>query len=358
MPKSQAHSEAIPIKHAKGFQLEKFENYTLLTVNNPWPKASKVFKYALISKEKAAFTSFNKEEFNAIILTPIKSIVLTSTTHIPSIEALDEGTSLVGFPGTHYISSKHTRKRIEAGLVTELGANDTMNTELLLEVAPDAVIGFSIDDANKVYSTIQKLNIPVIYNGDWTETSPLGKAEWIKFFGSLYEKEKEADSIFDIIEANYLAAVKIAKNAKKVPTVLSGAMYKDIWYLPNGKSWQAQFLKDANTNYLWSENQGTGSLSLNFESVLEKGQNADIWINPGQFSSYQELTDASAHYTKFKAFQDRKVYSSNLVKGSTGGVLYYELAPNRPDLVLKDLIKLVHPELLANYQPYFFKSLE
>lgn len=346
------------IKYAAGFTVESQGDITVLKITNPWPSAEKEYTYALIDREKAAAITLNRDEYDAIVLTPLKRVVVTSTTHIPSLEALKVEHTLAGFPGTHYISSKKTRKLISDGKVKELGDNATINTEILIDLAPDALIGFSINNNNKVYNTIQKLNIPVIYNGDWTETSPLGKAEWVKFFGVLFDKEKEASKIFNKIEADYNEAVQIAALATEKPTVLSGAMYKDIWYLPMGDSWQAQFLKDANANYLWSETEGTGSSSLSFESVLEKGQNADIWINPGQFTSYGQIQGTNVHYTKFKAFQEKKIISSNISTGETGGVLYFELAPNRPDLVLKDLIKVLHPRLLPDYEPFFFKPLE
>ena len=222
---------------------------------------------------------------------------------------------------------------------------------------PDVVIGFGVDGVNKTFETIKKSGIPVIYNGDWVESSALAKAEWIKFFGVLFNKEKEADSIFNSIESDYLEAKKIAANAKKQPTVLSGAMHKDVWYLPNSSSPEAQFLKDANVNYLWSDTSGNGSLALSFEVVLEKAQHADIWLSPSYFSSYEQLEEASELYTNFDAFNNKSIYSFVNTTGATGGVLYYELGTARPDLVLKDLIKICHPDLLEHYTPHFFKPL-
>ena len=198
----------------------------------------------------------------------------------------------------------------------------------------------------------------MLYNGDWVEKSPLGKAEWIKFFGALYGKSKEADSIFKSIETEYLTTKKLAQEVSQRPTVLSGAMYKDVWYLPHGESWPAQLIEDAGGDYLWKDSQGTGSIGLSIESVLDKGQNADFWIAPGQFGSYQTLSEAHAVYTQFEAFKNKKLYTFTTKKGATGGMLYYELAPNRPDLVLKDLVYYLHPELLPNYQPYFYTPFE
>ena len=289
---------------------------------------------------------------------PVKQIVVTSTTHIPSLEMLNTLETLIGFPNLKYISSERTRTKISEGKITEIGKNEDLNTEILIDLNPDAVIGFAVDGNNSAYSTLRKAGIPVLYNSDWTETSPLGKAEWIKFFGALFDKENEADSIFMSIEKEYLSAKKIASEAMEKPPVISGAMYKDVWYMPQGNSWGAQYIADANGDYLWKDSEGTGSLSLNLESVLEKGHNAEIWIGPGQFTSLGEMKNASQAYSQFKAYKNGKVYSYSMKKGESGGIVYYELAPNRPDLVLKDLIKILHPQLLPDHDIFFFDQLQ
>jgi len=346
------------LKHANGFSIINYNNYKVLEINSPWPKSEKKYNYLLLTKEQAMVSTFNNEEYDGIITTPIEKIVVTSTTHVPALELLGVEQSLIGFPGTDYISSEKTRKRVENNQVRELGKNESINTEVLLELQPNLVIGFGVDGVNKTFETIKKLDVPVIYNGDWVETSALAKAEWIKFFGVLYNKEKEADSIFNEIEANYLKAKKMAAQATKQPTILSGALHKDVWYLPSGTSSEAQFLKDANVNYLWSDTSGKGSLALSFESVFEKGVYADIWLSPSYYRSLNDLEKASQHYTKFSAFKNKQVYSFANTTGKSGGVLYYELGTARPDLVLKDIIKVCHPNLLPNYQPYFFKPLK
>lgn len=350
--------QKLDLKYATGFSIINYNNYKVLEVNSPWPKSKKKYRYLFLTKEQAMVSTFNKEKYDGIVTTPIEKIVVTSTTHIPALELLKVEKSLVGFPGTDYISSERTRMRIENNQVRELGKNESINTEVLLELQPNLVIGFGVDGVNKTFETIKKLGVPVIYNGDWVETSALAKAEWIKFFGVLYNKEKEADSIFNEIEANYLEAKKLAAQAKKQPTALSGALHKDVWYLPSGTSPEAQFLKDANVNYLWSETSGKGSLALSFESVFEKGISADIWLSPSYYRSLNDLEKASQHYAKFTAFKNKRVYSFANTTGKSGGVLYYELGTARPDLVLKDIIKICHPNLLPDYQTYFFKPLK
>jgi len=271
---------------------------------------------------------------------------------------LDEVNTLVGFPHCDYISSEKVRARIDAGKVKELGNNQDLNTEVLLDLQPNVIIGYGIDNHNPALDNLQKSGLKVMLNGDWNEETPLGKAEWIKFFGALYGKQKLANDLFTKIEKDYLNTIEIAKRATYTPTILAGDMFEDRWYLPRGTSWGSLLLKEANSHYLWQETTGTGSLSLSFETVFEKASTADIWITSGQFSSLKEMTDTNPHYAKFTAFQNKNVYSFSGKKGKTGGILYYELAPNRPDIVLKDIVKILHPELLPSYQPYFFEKLK
>ena len=343
------------IQYAKGFSILNHEGYSVITVSNPWPKANKSYTYIL--KEKNGIVPDSLNQF-PVILVPIKNIVVTSTTHIPSLEMLGVEKTLVGFPNLNYISSEKVRALIDAKKVKELGANQALNTEVLIDLQPDVIIGYGLDNNNPTLDNLQKNGLKVLLNGDWNEQSPLGKAEWIKFFGAVYGKQELANSLFSKIEKDYLQTLEIAKRGTSHPTILAGDMYEDKWYLPQGTSLGCQLLKEAQGNYLWAETTGTGSLSLSFETVLVKGKNANIWITSGQFGSLQEMLDANPHYAQFKAFQNKNVFSFSGRKGKTGGVLYYELAPNRPDIVLKDIVKILHPELLRGYKPFFFEKLK
>jgi iron complex transport system substrate-binding protein len=348
-------SDTSQIQFAKGFSIENYDGYSIIIVKNPWPKANKTYRYIL--KEKNGIVPDSLQQ-NPIIVVPIKSIVVTSTTHIPSLEMLDEEKSLVAFPNLDYISSEKVRARIDAKKIREIGTNQSLNTEVLIDLQPNLIIGYGIDNNNATLDNLQKSGLKVMLNGDWNEETPLGKAEWIKFFGALYGKQKEANEIFSKMTNDYFKTINIAKKATTQPTVLAGDMYEDKWYLPKGTSWGSQLLKEANANYFWAETKGTGSLSLSFETVLEKAQNASVWITSGQFSSLKAMADANPHYKQFSAFQQKNVYTFTRKKGNKGGILYYELAPNRPDIVLKDIVKIMHPELFPNYELYFFEKLK
>lgn len=347
------------IEYAKGFTVEKWDNnLTVIKVNSPWPNSDASFTYALVPKEKLGQTDLDKADYDAVIGVPVSRLVATSTTHIPALEALGQIDKLIGFPDTRYISSPKARERIDAGSIKELGHNESLNTEMVIALNPELVIGFGIDNANKAYETIIRSGIPVVYNGEWTEESPLGKAEWIKFFAPFFQAETKADSIFKAIETDYMESKSLASKAVKKPTVLSGSIYRDIWYLPGGKSWASMFLEDANTDYLWKDTEETGSLSLSLEHVLEKGRSAEFWISPSQFTHYAQMEESNQHYSQFLAFKNKKIYTYANSKGATGGMYYFELGPNRPDLILRDLIHIFHPELLPDHKSVFFKPLE
>ena len=357
--KETIEGTTLNLRYAKGFSVKDYGTYKILEIKKPWPESEKEYHFALLKdNHDVDFWIKERQRFDNTIRLPIKKIVVTSTTHIPALELLDVEKTLIGFPGTDFISSKTIRQQIQKGSIRELGKNEGLNTEVLLELNPEVIIGFGIDGNNRSLETIKKSGIPVIFNGDWVEGSPLAKAEWIKFFGALYNKEKEADSIFNRIEEDYLDAKKLALNTQTNPTVLSGAMHNDIWYLPNGTSTEGQLLKDANVNYLWQDTQGTGSLKLSFESVFVRAKNANIWLSPSNYSNLKRLKNGNENHALFKAFQDKNIYTFTNTKGASGGVLYYELGMTRPDLVLKDLIKICHPELLEDYKLHFFKPLK
>ena len=343
------------IQHAEGFSIEKHEGFSVVKVSNAYPEAKDNYTYIL--HKKGVQIPDNLQQFTAIEV-PIKKIIVTSTTHVPALEALGVEGTLIGFPTTNYISSEKTRALIDAGKVRDLGSNQGLNTEVILDIQPDIIVGFSIDGDLKTYKNLEKNGQKIVFNGDWTEKTPLGKAEWIKFFGALYDLDEKATEIFNSIEKEYNLALNLAKKTKKQPTIFAGAIYEDQWFLPQGDSWAAYFLKEGNGNYLWKDSKGTGSLALSFESVLDKAKDADFWIGPGQFTSIQEILNNNPNYIHFKAVASKNIYSFSTKKGKTGGVIYYELAQNRPDLVLKDIVKILHPEVLPDYELFFFEKLK
>ena len=343
------------IKYAKGFDIQDHGTFKKLIIKSPYPDAENYQEFILIRDVNNDSTA-EKSEDNLVV--PLKEIIATSTTHIPMIELLGEETSLIGFPNSRYISSPKTRILIDNGSIKEIGNEQEFNTEILISLQPEAVVGFSMGKTNRSYDLIEKNGIPVIFNGEWLEETPLGRAEWIKFFGALFDKDSLANSIFNKIESRYNEVKEMVQHSDTIPTILTNVLYKDKWSLPAGESFTAQLFKDANTNYIWKETSGQGSVVLSFETVYDKAKDADYWIGSGYFTSLQELGEANAHYKEFKPYKNNKVYTFSKKRGASGGVLYFEFAPIQPHIVLQDIIKVTHPELLPNHELYFLEQLE
>lgn len=340
------------VRHAKGFDIQYFNSHKKLIIKSPYPDSKQDYVYTLSNKKIG-----DTNEIETIGI-PLDKIVATSTTHVPMLEILGAADALVGFPNAEYITSRQTRDRIERGKLIDIGKDMGLNTEMVIALQPQAVIGFALDDSDKAYSTLRKNNIPIIFNGDWLEETPLGRAEWIKFFGALLDRDREADSIFNQIEKEYLEAREIAKESKESPTIMSGILFKDQWNLPAGESFTARLYEDANTNYLWKDSKGQGSLVLNFESVLDRAREADFWIGSGIYTSRKDLIEANGHYAEFKAYDQNRIYTFSKRKGEGGGIIYFELGPLQPHIVLKDLIKVTHPDLLPEYESFFLQPLD
>lgn len=342
------------IEYASGLSIVKYDNYSVVTVSNPWPNANKDFKYIL--KEKEAKIPDSLQTYTSIQV-PLTSVVVTSTTNIPFLEMLEVENKLVGFPHTDYISSEKTRALIDKGSVKNVGQNEKLNIEQLIEISPELIVTFGVDNNNPMLDNLKKSGLKVLIQGDWMEQSPLGKAEWIKLYGALFGKEDKAKELFDKIVQSYNQAKKLVTDKPATSKVLYGSMYEDVWYVAKGNSWVAQFMKDAQANYLWADLKGTGSEGLSFEKVLDKAKTANVWIASGSFKSLDELQKANPHYGEFDAFKNKSVYNFEGKLGATGGTIYYELAPSRPDLVLKDYIKIFHPDLLSSYEFTFASKL-
>lgn len=342
------------IEYASGLSIVKYEGYSVVNVMNPWPNASKKFTYIL--KEKEAVVPDSLQKYTAIKV-PLESVVVTSTTNIPFLEMLEVENKLVGFPHTDYVSSEKTRALIDKGLVKNVGQNEKLNIEQLIDLSPDLIVTFGVDNNNPMLDNLKKSGLNVLIQGDWMEQSPLGKAEWIKLYGALFGKEDKAKELFDKIVESYNQATKLVADKTASSTVLYGSMYEDVWYVAKGKSWVAQFMKDAKADYLWADLDGTGSEGLSFEKVLDKAKTAQFWIATGSIKNLEELGKTNPHYTEFDAFKNKNVYSFETKLGATGGTIYYELSPSRPDLVLKDYIKIFYPDLLPSYDFTFATKL-
>lgn len=330
---SSSSLKSSALHHAQKFQITTES----VIVTEPWPGATTPISYPLSSKRDR--------------------IVVTSTTHLPYLELLGLEDRLVGFPNTAYISSPVFRERVENGQITDLGPDGSINMELLLATQPDVVFVFDMGAESGSLDKIREAGIPIVYNSDFLEPTTLGRAEWIKFFGAYFDRSILADSIFSGIETRYDSLKNLASTVSYRPTVLSGILYGDVWFMPGGQNWGARFFEDAGGSYLWGNDPNTGWLELSFESVYDQAKEADFWIGVGSFDRLDQLKSEDNRYSEFKPFASQKVYNYSKRKSPFGGYDFFESGYARPDVVLADLIKILHPELMPGYSLYYYEAL-
>jgi iron complex transport system substrate-binding protein len=348
-------ADDLTLIYAEGFRITKVGKSKLVEVLYPFQGATSGYKYLLVPREEPVP---QHDPSTRVVRTPVESIVCTSTTHIPLLDYLGETEKLVGFPTTDYISSEKMRQRIDEGKIQELGIDKGLNIELLAILKPDLVMGYTMSSDYGQFKKIEEMNIPVVINAEYLEKHPLGRAEWIKFMSLFFNKEAEADSVFREIERNYIETAKLALVATTRPKIMSGIVYGDTWYLPGGQNYASRILKDAGAEYLWASDSSHGYLELTFESVYAKANDADKWIGVGTYKTLNEIKAADERYTRFKPFKTKEVYTYDGRKGAKGGSEFLELGYLRPDIILKDLLKIAHPEMLPHYELYFHKKLE
>ena len=293
-----------------------------------------------------------------IIEVPIQKLVVTSTSHIPYLSLLGTPEALVGFPNTQYISSTAFRKRIDQGLVQNVGDANGLDFESLIALQPELVMTYLSGGDRSELQQLDQSGIPHVLNFDFMEETPLGRAEWIKFIGLLLGKTKQADSVFGVIQNQYQTLQRSTRNLTPRPSVFSGILYGDTWFAPGANSFAAKLIEDAGGAYSWNDLKSSGSVELSLEAVMDRNARTDFWIGPGDYTTKAALIRADPRYAHFQAFQIDQVYNSHRRIGSTGGFEYFELAGARPDLVLGDLISIFHPESLPDHEMYFYQKLD
>jgi iron complex transport system substrate-binding protein len=341
------------IKYARGFNIESYPGYKKVTITRLFKGSTSEKVYYLTRDDK------NDIPQNGIrIQVPVSKMVCSSTTHLPALVLLNEVNSLAGFPSVNYISSPEIRARIETGNVRDLGSENGLNLEGIVELSPDLMMGYLLTGDSKLYDKIESSGVPVVINSDYLEETPLGRAEWLKFTAALFNKEEMADSIFSAIEKEYLAIKDLAGKVNYRPTVFGGVMYGGTWFMPGGKSFAGIFLEDAGGNFLWSDTAGSGSLELSFESVLEKAHDAEYWIGASNFKSKADMSQSDKRYELFQAFKQDRIYTYTLNVTVEGGNDFFETAYARPDWVLSDMVKIMHPDLLKHKSLHFFQKID
>ena len=339
-------------KYAHGFQIDKTKKFTKLSVFNPWEKAKNIsVDYYLVKKGTALPDSLANEK---VIRTPVERVICLSTTHIAFLGALEETAAIAGISGSHYVSSPTVRKRIKAGEVPDVGYGQNLNYEEIVSQQPELVMVYGVGSEVTTYTQkLEELGIPVILVAEYLEENPLGKTEWIKFVGALFEKEDKAAAYFSEVENNYLELKKKVAGKTNQPKVLVGSPYKDTWWVPGGNSYMANLISDAGGDYLGKETGTNESYAISFENALAWGSQADVWINMGNLTSKTEIETANERFANLKVFNDGEIYNNIKRLSSHGGNDFWESGTVHPDWILRDLIAIFYPETVDAEMVYY-----
>lgn len=348
----QAEGDTVRMKYSSLLQIVKHADYTVVTIRNPWDTLKVLHTYLLADREKPLPEHLPE---GTVVRTPLQKSVIYSSVHCSLWSELDELKGIGGVCGLEYIKLPQIQEGCRNGSIVNVGNSMNPDIERIIDLHPDAILLSPFENSGG-YGRVGKLNIPIIECADYMETSALGRAEWMRLYGLLLGKEAQADSLFAGIEKEYLTLTQQVKSQNlKRPTVISEMKNSSAWYIPGGNSTMGRLYQDAGADYVFASLSNSGSVPLAFETVFDRGGNADIWLikyNQPQDKTYSELERDYAPYARFKAFQDRKVYGCN-----TNHVPFYEESPFHPELLLKDLIKIFHPELLPDYDLKYFSNL-
>lgn len=333
------------VQYAKGFAMEVRQGKTYIDVYNPWNNNSILKSYVLTS---------GNEVSDGELQVPLQKITCLSSTYLGMIAMLNERDKVIATSNANWICDSMLFQRFIDGDITNLGNDMSISAEAVIVDQPNAVIKYIYQSPDPVDPVIEGSGIPLVYVIEFMEQHPLGRAEWIKVLGALLGKKQEADSIFNGIVEQYNAHLNLAATVAEKPTVLCGSIYKGTWYAAGGQSYIAQMLRDANASYFWEADTSTGSLSLAFETIIKNQKDADFWINANAFT-LNELIAIEARSNVFKAFENGEVYHYNKRLNANGGLDYYETGVVRPDLLLKDLLIILHPGLIEGETVYYNK---
>jgi iron complex transport system substrate-binding protein len=343
------------IQYAEGFTIAEYANYTEVTVRNPLDKSQVYKKYHLYKQQQTPDTTDAVPD----IMIPVSSIACLSTTHVGFLEALQLETKLIACSGTKYLYNEQVRQMITSGKVKEIGEAGGLNVELLITLQPDIVMSYST--GNSVYDQTEdlgKLHINKVLNNEFLETSPLGQTEWIKFVAVFFDALPLAEKIFDSIAYEYHSVQSIVQDISNKPLVFSGMAFKGEWTVPGGKSFAANYLRDAGATYVWEHDEHTGSFPVALEEVIAKAKQANYWMNPGAADNLEEITNSDARYQVFDAFKKNMIYNNNRRVNEHGGNDYWESGIVSPQIILKDLIHIFYPGVLNNHTLVYYKHLE
>ncbi|MCH6256839.1 ABC transporter substrate-binding protein [Puniceicoccaceae bacterium K14] len=350
-------SEIIPNQYANNFSIERFEEHTIITVSNLWRGSGNTqYQYALVPKSFELPTNLPKNAM--IIRTPVERIVTMATIYLGHIQELDTHDLLIGTSYLSHTNDPIVRKRVADGLTKSIKSGSSVDVESLMLMKPDIILTSTTGTpAFDVHPQLLRANLPVVLTAGYMENHPLARSEWIRFLAEFVDMDEQADQLFQQTASEYEALAKLTQSVSERPTLFANAPYGGNWHLPGGNSYTAKAFEDAGANYLWSDDQSSGGIPLDFERVYFKAANAEFWFNPSSNRSLKMLLQTDERFVKFKAFRDGHVFNNTKRMNSEGGNDIWERGISHPEEVLADLIKILHPDLLPDHELIFYEQL-
>ena len=340
------------LDYANNFNIEHLDNYTTLSILSPWEADKVLYTYYLVKND-----TIQTPKDGVKIKVPVDKIAVNSCSHVAYIDALGLTAKIVASTDPGYVYNENFRNLLSERKIENLGGSYDMNFEKILKVSPEVLMVTGFKGVDNMALRAQEAGIPMVYNYEWVEKTVLGRAEWIKFFGELFDLREKADSIFNEIKTEYLRCAELAGSATNKPKVLSGAPYKGTWYIPGGQTFMAEFYNNSGMDYFYKDNKDNFSLALSLETVMGNFLSSDIWVGVDT-KTYEALASQDERLMLFKPAKTKKVYHYLNRTTTTGGNDFWESAMLRPDILLKDFIYIAHPDLLPDWQLYYLGEVQ
>ncbi len=338
-------------EYASGFAISGNEAGSLLiTVTNPWQGADSVVTCLLVLREGDSVP----DGFDGQVLDgEAQRIVAMSSTHIAMLDAVGQAARVVGVSGKDYISNPTVTARRDS--VCDVGYEGNIDYETLVALDPDIVLLYGINNASSMESKLRESGIPFVYVGDYLEQSPLGKSEWLVMLSELVGRGDRGRECFNEIAGKYNELKNaVALDSLNRPKVMLNAPYSGIWFLPPVDSYAVSLINDAGGSFVYyDKNKGNSSEPIDLEEAYMLLAEADLWLNAGSVATTGDLVKAYPKFAGLPVVKEGRVYNNTLRTNSAGGNDYFESGVVRPDLVLRDLIKIFHPDLVTEDFVYY-----
>lgn len=337
----------VAMHHSVLLDIVDCDGYTVVDVKNPWGKGL-LKRYILVPD-----TCDIPQIRGTVLRTPLQRAVVFSGVHASLFEELGALPVVAGVCDKRYIYSKGVQKGLKQGVVTDCGSSLNVNSEAVVQVNPDAI--FVLPYENGGYGKLDNMPYPLVECADYMETSPLGCAEWIRFYGRLVGRAAESDSVYNAVRKEYEALCRLVDGVQERPALICELKSSSAWYVPGGNSTMGQMYNDAGADYLFTDCGKNGSVPLSYEVVLDRGSDADIWLF--KYNASEDKTKASlladfSGYSHFRPFKEGNIYACNTHRNNI-----FEEISFHPERLLKELVALFHPSLIPGYKPLYYEKI-